>query len=242
MRYGHLDDALAITLTVAAVAALVRDRPWSATVLIAAAGASKPWALPFALVLLAHPTDRARRAAVFAGLSALAWVPFLVADRRTLGVGSFTIINAPDSALRALGIDAATTPSWDRPAQLLLAAVLGLWCLRTGRALAIPAVALAARLLLDPGTYPYYTASLVLAVLCIDLLRERARSIPWLTLMVTTWFAVTNTLVAVAPESPGAVGGLRAVFLIALIGHLVSADVRLARVRPQISPVRHAFG
>lgn len=154
----------------------------------------------------------------------LTWLPFLVADHRTLNLGSFTILNAPDSALRALGVNTASTPSWDRGAQLALAVVLGLWCLHTGRAIAIPAVALAARLLLDPGTYPYYTASLLLAALCVDLLRSHARSIPWLTLAIATWFFASIGLAGSIP--PAASGVLRAMVLITLITYLLSFKPR----------------
>lgn len=221
VHYGHLDDVLAITLTVAAVSCLVHDRPWFATVLIALAGAAKPWALPFGLLLLAHPVARGRRAAAFFGMSLLAWIPFLIADSRTLSaLGSFAITNAPDSALRALGFAGSSTPSWDRAAQLALATALGLWCLRTGRAVAIPAVVLAARLLLDPGTYPYYTASLLLAVLCVDLLLRPGRTIPWLTVAVTTWFVSGLLLGGVL--APATAGAVRAVFLIALLAGLLT--------------------
>ncbi|RNI24826.1 hypothetical protein [Flexivirga caeni] len=219
VHYGHLDDALAMSLTTAALCALIRDRPWLATMLVAAAGAAKPWALPFALILLAHPVNRARRVSAFVALSALAWMPFLLADPSTLQrLGSFVITNAPDSALRALGIQAATTPPWDRAAQLCFAAAFALWCVRIGRPVAVPAIALAVRLLLDPGTYPYYTASLLLAVTCVDLLQRWYRSVPWLTLSVATWFIFSIT---VATELPAAVVGTsRAIFLAGLIAYL----------------------
>lgn len=222
VHYGHLDDALAITLTVAALVAVTRDRAWMATLLIAGAAAAKPWALPFALTLLAHPADRLRRSLVFGGASILVWAPFLLGDPRTLSrLGSFAIVNAPDSALRALGVDAMTTPPWDRAAQLCAAAALGLWCLRTGRTVAIPAIALAGRLILDPGTYPYYTASLLLAVLCVDLLQRPDRTVPWLTTGVATWFVFTGVTTGIV--SPATLGIARAVFLLALIACLASS-------------------
>lgn len=235
VHYGHLDDALAITLTVAALVALTRDRPWLATVLLAGAAAAKPWALPFALILLAHPVDRLKRSVVFVAASATVWAPFLLGDPRTVGrLGSFAIVNAPDSALRALGVDTATTPSWDRAAQLCLAVALGLWCLRTGRMIAMPAIALAARLILDPGSYPYYTASLLLAVLCVDLLQRPGRKTPWFTIGVATWFVLTGVAAWMVP--PATSGAIRAAFLIALLVCLAVSRGPAGAWRPPVAP------
>ncbi|XAS77133.1 hypothetical protein V3G39_03580 [Dermatophilaceae bacterium Sec6.4] len=233
VHYGHLDDVLALTLTTAAMVAVAQRRPWLTVVLLAAATGAKPWALPFAALLLLYPVGRVRLLAAYAGLCALPWLPFLLADHRTTSISSFTIVNAPDSALRALGVTAAQTPGWDRMAQLILAVVLALWCLRIDRAFAIPAVALAVRMLLDPGTYPYYTSGLILACLYVDL-ADRRRHVPWITTAVVAWFLIDLLPTSLLP--PGASGGLRAVFLLSL---LVTLTVPASRLR---APWRRLIG
>lgn len=214
VHFGHLDDVLALTLTTGALVALVRNRPWATVVLLAAATSAKPWALPFAVLLLVEPVGRVRRVSSYLGLCALPWLPFLIADRHTVAISSFTIVNAPDSALRALGVSSAHTPAWDRTAQVVLALALALWCLRIAQPLAIPAVVLATRMLLDPGTYSYYTSGLVLVCLYVDLTYRR-RKVPWTAAAVVAWWVTDTVLGAVVPA--GAAGAGRAIFLLGLL-------------------------
>ena len=61
---------------------------------------------------------------------ALAWAPFVIADPGTLSATQFTIVNEPSSALRALGVSTPGTPSWDRPAQVLVGCALGVLAIR----------------------------------------------------------------------------------------------------------------
>ncbi|TWP35552.1 hypothetical protein [Leekyejoonella antrihumi] len=217
VHFGHLDDVLAMTFATAAIAAVVRCRMWLAPVLLAMAVDAKPWAAAFGVILLLSHTDRARRVGLFVALTVAIWLPFLLADPRTLRLSSFTIINAPDSALRAIGIHSATTPSWDRPAQLALGAALAWWCLRSGKWAAVPLAVLATRMLLDPGTYPYYTAGLLLAALFVDLIHRR-RALPWWSIAVAGWFVVSTTLVGL--HHLQAAGDVRAAFLLAVICRL----------------------
>lgn len=214
VHYGHLDDVLALTLTTLAVWALQRDHQWAVVLLLAAATAAKPWALPFAVLLLIDPVARTKRIGTYLALCVLPWMPFLIADTHTLRITSFTILNAPDSVLRAVGVATSNTPPWDRPAQLVLAVALGLWCLRINRPFAVPAVALTVRLLLDPGTYSYYTAGLLLACLYVDLTRSR-RQVPWTAAAVFTWFALDGIAHGVLPAA--VLGGVRAIFLVVLL-------------------------
>lgn len=232
IHYGHLDDVLALTLTTGAVVAVSHHRPWLTVVLLAAAAGAKPWALPFAVLVLMCPTGRARRVACYAALCALPWLPFLAADHKTTSISSFTIANAPDSALRAFGVTTAQTPSWDRGAQLLLAIAIALWCLRINRAFAIPAVVLTIRMLLDPGTNAYYTCGLIVACLYVDL-TDRHRRVPWTTAAVTAWFAINLLPASLLPSDIS--GDVRAAFLLALLITLTVPADSLRTIRRRMA-------
>lgn len=227
VHYGHLDDVLALGALVAALLALARRRPVLAALLLATATGAKPWAAPVA-VLLVGVASPARRRAVTAYVVAVVvpWVPFVLADRRTLAVGRFTIAVADDSALRVLGVGAAATPPWDRPAQLVLGAVLVLLAVRRGRWLAAPLLVVAARVALDPGTYAYYAAGLAVGALILDAAHRR---LPLLTLVVLGWVGVD---LLVSPWAPTVGGILRL---------LVPAGLSvLALLGPRTSPRRNA--
>jgi hypothetical protein len=106
--------------------AIARCRTIPAALLLAASADAKPWALAFIPLLLVLPRDRWQRAVpVWLAAVAAAWLPFVLADPQTLHAGGFAIPNVASSSLRALGVTAASTPSWDRPVQLLLGAALG---------------------------------------------------------------------------------------------------------------------
>src|SRR5690606_3706123 len=90
-------------------------------VALGVAAAVKPWAVAFTPVAAAAP-GRARwgRVLLALALAGATWVPFVLAEPATLDTSRYTIENEPASALRALGVDSEGTPSWGRPAQLLL--------------------------------------------------------------------------------------------------------------------------
>jgi hypothetical protein len=144
-------------------------------------------------------------------VSLAAWLPFVLADRGTTGAGSYNQANDPASALRALGVHAAGTPGWVRPTQVLLALALGVLAVRLGRWPAVVAVALAARIALDPAVFTYYAPTLVLGGLVCDLLVNR-RALP-------LWTAVTYAAVVAAPLSlsAGTLGAIRLAACAALI-------------------------
>ncbi len=175
MHYAHLDDVLALALTVAAVTALAAGRiGWVGPLLGAAIGA-KPWAAAFLPLLWVLPGQHRRAAVGWAiAIPVLAWLPFILADPGTLlATSKFTISNAKDSALRALGVTDPRTPSWCRPAQLALGLGIGAWSIRLGQWPNVLLAGVAARLLLDPGTYDYYTASVMVAALLADVMLRR---------------------------------------------------------------------
>ncbi len=220
-HFTHLDDALALAFCVAAVAAVATDRPYLAALALAASIDSKPWALGFAVLILVLPRERrARAAALTAAGVAAAWLPFVVSDPRTLQLGDFTIHNVDDSALRALGVHATSTPSWDRPAQLLVAVAVAAICVARGRWTAVPLAVITSRLLLDPETYPYYSSGLLVATAMVDLLRPQRR-LPLWTAAAAAWFLMDRY--GSLALSPGGLGLLRAAYCLTVLAVLVAA-------------------
>jgi hypothetical protein len=188
--FAHLDDGLALLLAVLATHAAVTKHPAIAGVCTGLAADAKPWALVFVPVLLISRNRRAVTIAVAGALAALAvaWLPFLVADPHSLTAGKFLIRNQNNSALRALGVTANYTPSWDRPAQVLLGWALGAVAVWRHRWPAVLLLAGGARLLLDPAAHSYYTPDVMTGALLWDLLGAR-RPIP---LWTITSFAALN--------------------------------------------------
>lgn len=227
VHFGHLDDALALTFIAAAAAAIARGWPVMAVVSLALATGAKPWALPLGVLVLAldrrwappwqihgRQPHRWRRGAAFLALVVLPWVPFVVADPRTLSIGTFRIDIADDSVLALFG-QTGTTPPWDRPAQLILAALVAWWCVRTGRWLAAPLAVLATRMLLDPGTYGYYTAGLAVAAALIDLSGRRPARI---TPAVLAWWLADLVLNAAHLHTVAAILRLAALVCLLVLG------------------------
>ena len=229
--YAHLDDVLALALTAVAVRAMVADAPALAGIALGLAVDAKPWALVFVPLVLALPRGRRRHMATCTLLLiAAAWLPFVLGDPGTLGAAGYAITNEPSSALRALGVTTAGTPSWDRPAQLLLGLALGALAVRRGRWPAVIVLGIAARMLLDPGVYDYYTAGLLLGTLCWEALCLRHP--------VPLWSPVCFLALYAAPRltSDSAVlGGIRLWLLLSLAATVLllpgswCARVRLPR-------------
>lgn len=223
VHYGHLDDALALAATVGAMLAMTRSRPGLAAVMLALAVGFKPWAAPVAVILLAGPRA-ARHLVLVAVLVVAPWAVFVLGDPSTLHLGSFAIAVAPDSALRALGVSGGTTPGWDRPLQLLMSVAVGVWVVKRGRPYAVPFVVLATRMLLDPGTYPYYTTGLLVAALVLDLAGSGHRLVPRYTVVVAAWLGAVTVLNAVA--LPAAAGYLRAAYLMTALAMVMATSRR----------------
>ncbi len=216
-HFAHIDDLLALGFSVAALHAVARREPVWAGLALAAAADSKPWAAAFVVLLLALPRRQWLTAlAVFSGGIAVVWLPFMLADPRTLSaVTRFTIPNDPSSALRALGVVDPRTPWWDRSAQLLLGMAGGAVAVWRGRWPAVLLVAVAARILLDPGVYAYYTAGALLGTIVVDLVVARWR-LPWATATAALLLYVARFTHRLIPFSLHQLGELRLVFAIAL--------------------------
>lgn len=198
VHFGHLDDALALSLIALAASRACRGGWVGAGLLLSAAAAAKPWALPMAVVLLAapHRLQRHRALAAYLVVQVCAWLPFVAADHRTVQLGAFTIRLAPDSVLHLLGVTSTYMPAWDRPAQFALGAIAAWWFIRRGRWLAAPFAVLAVRMLLDPQTYGYYSSGLMVTAVLVDL--GRRTPYPIVSLTTVTWMAASAPLSAIA--------------------------------------------
>jgi hypothetical protein len=184
VRWGHLDDVLAMAAAVVALRAVRAHRPVLAGLALAAAMAAKPWAVGFLPLLLVLPRERLRAALVTAAATALAWLPFLVADRRTLSALHPPVALVPASGLHVLGARGEVVPAWGRAAQLVLAPAAALLAALARRWPGVLLVAVAVRLALDPQDNAYYVGSAVLAAAVFDLLGTRWTT-PWTTLVTT---------------------------------------------------------
>jgi hypothetical protein len=182
VRTAHIDDAVTIAATAAAVGAVFRGHPWWAVVGLAVAGAAKPWGLIFAPLAAVLPGRRRWiRVLVVFGAAGLTWLPFVIAEPGTLDASSFEIVNELSSSLRALGVTAATTPAWVRPVQLIGGTALASFLLWRHRWSAVVMAGVAFRLLIDPAANRYYTVGLVFGMLLFELTRRPER-LPWLAL------------------------------------------------------------
>ncbi len=187
--FMHLDDALALLLAVLAGSALVRGRAALTGALLALSAGAKPWAFGFMALLLALPAGalpagswparnpRLRGLGWAAGVTIALWAPFLVADPGSVAAARYAIPNVAGSGLRALGVGSARTPPWDRAAQILLGFGLAAVAVWRGRWPAVLLICTAVRVALDPNTYPYYDAGLVVGALIWDLMGAR-RPVP----------------------------------------------------------------
>ncbi len=205
---GHLDDAIVIALTGVALVLILEDRHVGAALVVGLCLAIKPWAIFLVPVTARQGDDRTQRLALPAlslFVGALAWAPFLIAESGTLDGFRPTVQLAPDSVLRLLGLTNADLGSTLRIAQLI-AALVAVWALVRRRAYGGALLAgFALRLLLDPGTWPYYTVGLVFAALVWDV-----RESPW-----RLPFGSLATVIMLAPQWVIGDSDLRAVLRLA---------------------------
>ncbi|HUP75138.1 MAG TPA: hypothetical protein VM282_18990 [Acidimicrobiales bacterium] len=195
-RTGHFDDVLALTATAVALYAVATNRRWIPAVVIGLAAATKPWAIGFAPLCAVPGPYRLRRLVVFGACAALPWLSFLLAEPDTFrALSEFKIANAPESALRRLGVSSEHTPSWARIAQITLGTLGASFAVHRHNWAAVPLVAIAVRLALDPEVHHYYTAGLVLAAFVWDL-HTRPGRIPYATIAAATLEVVRPPLVS----------------------------------------------
>jgi hypothetical protein len=182
VRWGHLDDVLAMAAAVSAIRCLRAGRPVLTGLALAVGVACKPWALGFLPLLLALPAASwAWAAAAAAAGTAVAWLPFVVADPATLTAMHPNVALVPSSGLHTLGVRGSVVPSWGRAAQLVGATVIAAVAGLVGRWPGVLLVAVAVRMALDPQDNAYYVGSAALAAVVFDLLGTRW-TFPWTTL------------------------------------------------------------
>ena len=226
VHFGHLDDVLALMLLAVAMAAAADRAPILTGVSLGLAVDAKPWALACAAVLLVFPLRRMWKPALVAGaVICVAWLPFVLGDPHTLGAAaSFTIPNSPASALRALGVGSATTPPWDRAAQIGIGCLLGAIAVLRRRFAAVVALGIGSRIVLDPSVFSYYTAGLALGVLLWDLVGYRGPA-PRLSMLCL----VGLTLAPVVVRDSHVLGELR-LWTVVIAAAVMLALPRQARV------------
>ncbi|WP_372495780.1 hypothetical protein [Kitasatospora humi] len=227
VRFGHMDDVLALFFTVLAVHAMVRNQAAATGIYLALAVDSKPWAVAFLPLILALPKADWKRAAMWCvGLVAIAWLPFYLSNLGSLSAAKFTIPNQPASSLRWLGVSDPSTPVWDRPAQFAIGMGLGALAVWRGRWPAVVLVGCNARILLDPSVYTYYTASILLGTLLWDAVGQR-RLVPW-----WSWIAlVTLYGSALAVPSDSAKGMIRLAFVVVSTAYVLLWPTKRPRRR-----------
>jgi hypothetical protein len=215
---GHLDDALALGFGVLAVRARIDHRLILTALAVAAAADAKPWAFGFAALLIDPGTGRRRQlraALVLVAGVVVVWAPFLIGDTDLSALFRFTIPDAADSALRALGWTGARTPGWDRPVEVAGGLFVGAVATLRGRPGAVLLAVVAVRLLVDPGTHTYYTAGLLLAAFVFDLTCTR-RVLPVATMLGFVGIFVPHLVLAGAADA-GVRGVARLVTCVVLI-------------------------
>ncbi len=188
VRWGHLDDVLALVFAVLALRAVCAGRAVLAGAALALAVAAKPWAIGFFPMVLALPWASLRVAAAVAAVGvALAWAPFVLANRGTLTALHPPVGLASASGLHALGARGEWMPAWGRTAQLVLAPLMSTLTVLTRGLPGVLLVAVAVRLALDPKNNAYYIGSAALAAVVFDLLGTRW-TVPWTTLVTVILF------------------------------------------------------
>jgi len=242
IRFGHLDDVLALLLTVAAVRAVAARRPALAGLALGGAIAAKPWAVGFAPLLLVFDQQLVIAAGSAVACVVVAWAPFIVANPATLSAFRPPLGVADSSGLRALGYGGTTIPAWDRMAQLLLEPLAALAPVLRGIWPGLFLVAVAVRLAIDPKDNPYYIGGAVLAAVIFDLLATRW-SIPWATLVtvVALWqpwapagleyrLTTTDGLSLWWFQNPGIVAWYHLVWSLAMIAIVMYAPIKGERL------------
>jgi hypothetical protein len=227
VRFGHMDDVLALFFTMLAVHAMVKNQAAWTGVYLALAVDSKPWAVAFLPLILALPKPEWKKAALWCvGLVAIAWLPFYLSNLGSLSAAKFTIPNQPASSLRWLGVSDPSTPVWDRPAQFAIGMGLGTLAVWRGRWPAVVLVGCNARILLDPSVYTYYTASILLGTLLWDAVGQR-RLVPW-----WSWIAFASLYgSAIAVHSDSAKGMIRLAFVVVSTAYVLLWPTKQSRRR-----------
>lgn len=182
VRWAHLDDVLAVVFTVAAIRAVCSGRAITSGLLLAAAVASKPWAVGFVPLLLVLQRHRVRSLITAGAAVAAVYAPFFIADSATINAFRPKVPVSSDSGLWFFGYRGHWVPAWGRTAQLIAAPFIALAAVLRQRWTGLFIVAFAIRLALDPQDLPYYIGAAAVAAAIFDLLGTRW-TMPWTTII-----------------------------------------------------------
>jgi hypothetical protein len=166
---AHLDDGVTLLSALVAMSFVQRGHWVGAAVAVGAAIAFKPWGVAALPLLFALP--RGRRAiaiAVASAVPALAWAGFIIGDPHTLSAAGQHFGVMATSPL-ALFHGHADVPSWWRTFQLSMIVLIGALAVRRRGWPAGLAAAMCTRLLFDPATFSYYSATVIVAIAIFEL-------------------------------------------------------------------------
>ena len=219
----HPEDGLTILAATAAVMSIQRGRATRAGLLVGVAMALKPWGV--AALPMLFPLEQRRRAlAIAVAIPAVCWLPFLLYDPDTLRATGHAFPLNETSPLRAFGLSGELVPSWLRSIQLLTVLAVAVVVTVRGNWRQAFAAGCATRLLLDPGTYDYYIAGLLMVVAVTE---RSAGQRGWRTL----WLGVGLLLV------PLFVGGVAMATIRAAVLGVVILGWIVQRKRPAPLPL-----
>jgi hypothetical protein len=103
VSYAHPDDVLVAACAAGALAAVARRRPAVLGLMLAVAIAAKPTAVVLAPLVLVFAGPARRSAMTVGAVGLLAWLPFVVADPRTLLAAQPQLLVQPGSGLTLAG-------------------------------------------------------------------------------------------------------------------------------------------
>jgi hypothetical protein len=234
VRTVHIDDAIALSATVGALAMARYDRPWSSATLVGLAIGAKPWAVAFLPILLLLRRHRIQAIILAAVLGSIVWVPFLVAAPGTVeALRDFRLAVAPRSALHLLGFDTDAAPVWLRPVQFAATLAAATVAVARGRWPGVIFVAMATRILLDPAVHSYHLTGLVVGAVAWDLIWCRRR---WPVWTVCPVVLLATRLTALPPGIAGAIRlGLSLTIILAVLAgpdRRIDRSARPIRSRP----------
>ncbi len=234
VRWGHLDDVLAMLLAVLAVRAVAGRRPVLTGLALGAAIAAKPWAVGFLPLVVGLERHRLRAVFVAVATTGVSWLPFLVGAPGTLRALRPDVPLIPGSGLHSLGVRGEFVPGWGRTVQLFAAPLVALVVALRAAWPGVLLAAVAVRLALDPQDNPYYVGGAAAAAVVFDLVAV-GWTVPWATLATTVllWqpfvadyehrFQTTTGLAHWWFAHPALVGWIHLGWAAAMVGLVASA-------------------
>lgn len=179
--WGHLDDAAALCLLITAWAWCAAGNSLRAGVALGAAALFQPVTLLALPLLLIVPRPR-RSVGVALGVVAAGFLPFLLGAPATLDrLARMLILVQPGAVLHLFMPAYQPAPIWVRPAQLLVAGVVGVAAVRLRRRDLLIVAPFLVRLALDAADWPYYTVQVMLGLFVVEICAAArgARPVTW---------------------------------------------------------------